>query len=61
VFEVVTMDNEDKKRYLLDFFTSLSWLLDYIDAFRVDFDTETNKKKIFAHHLRVLLSLVEED
>ena len=44
---MATADTEGRKRHLFDFYLSLSWMLDYINAFRVEFAAEAVKDQAF--------------
>ena len=48
MFEAATLETEGQKRNLADFYPSLSWMLNTIDAFRVEFADEAIKDSAFA-------------
>jgi hypothetical protein len=49
VFEVATMDTQGQKRCLWEFFPSLSWMLDTVDAFKEEFKDEASKDTTFSN------------
>ena len=48
MFEVATMDTEGHKRAFWDYYITLSWMLDQVDAFRVEFKEEASKDTTFS-------------